>query len=649
MKGLILLPLALLFLGCGHPPGATEAAVHVQASYDFRAGCIVVEAHDKDAPAKAQSQRIVVKGRLPPAKVDIAVFRGADWGRTLAITVTAHEQKCDGPEVARATREYTLEKAGVETLEVALSATDADGDGYMAPSSGGTDCDDSDKESNPGITTEVCDGRDNDCRNGVDDGLTFSDYYLDEDGDGVGAGAPVHACAPSSHYVALSGDCDDKDPARFPGNPELCNGVDDNCAGGIDEPFTQKGQSCSNTGCPGTYVCNSAHTGTECNALPPTSYYPDADGDGEGALGSAPQNVCATDPVPAGKVTNHTDCDDLDAYNKSTGTELCDDRDNNCANGKTDEAAVCAGKGWKQLGSPTIPTSHGWNTVALGTGGLQVWIAGLSGALIYRGSSTGAFTDFNQKCGNINWNAAWVRPSDGSVFLAGDGGSLAMYTANAASCTSSSTASASNTPSSRPLQGIIGFESGGTTTLYVVNDEGAFYSWTPGDAPTLKFQRSSGDPYWDIHGVTPSTLLLAAGNSSSTADIHSYNVTTDSRASFTLSGVPSANNGTVQGLWAWDSTHAYAVGKKGLLLWWDGNATWYFFSPDPSMKVDLNSVSAPDAYSAYIASQDGKIRRPVVGGWVEHFTATGALKDIAASSRQDIWAVGNGIVVHFPE
>jgi N-acetylneuraminic acid mutarotase len=46
----------------------------------------------------------------------------------------------------------------------------------------------------------------------------------DADGDGVGA---------------CSGDCDDFSAAVHPGGTELCNGLDDNCAGGPDEPFDQ--------------------------------------------------------------------------------------------------------------------------------------------------------------------------------------------------------------------------------------------------------------------------------------------------------------------------------------------------------------------------------------------------------------------------
>ena len=92
MRGVFLFFLALGLVGCGRSPGPSEAAVHVQASYDFKAGCISVEVHDKDAPAKSKTENIVVSGRPPPAKVDLAVFRAADWGSQLVITVTARER-----------------------------------------------------------------------------------------------------------------------------------------------------------------------------------------------------------------------------------------------------------------------------------------------------------------------------------------------------------------------------------------------------------------------------------------------------------------------------------------------------------------------------------------------------------------------------
>ena len=51
-----------------------------------------------------------------------------------------------------------------------LDGVDADGDGYASGASGGMDCDDGDAATNP-LTTEVCDGLDNNCDGLVDDAI----------------------------------------------------------------------------------------------------------------------------------------------------------------------------------------------------------------------------------------------------------------------------------------------------------------------------------------------------------------------------------------------------------------------------------------------------------------------------------------------
>ncbi|HNH46692.1 MAG TPA: putative metal-binding motif-containing protein, partial [Myxococcota bacterium] len=88
----------------------------------------------------------------------------------------------------------------------------------------GGDCDDGDATVRPSAE-ERCDGVDNDCSGTVDDSYASDavEYYPDSDADlfGTTAGA-LHACAQPAGYAALAGDCDDGEPAVWPGNPEVC-------------------------------------------------------------------------------------------------------------------------------------------------------------------------------------------------------------------------------------------------------------------------------------------------------------------------------------------------------------------------------------------------------------------------------------------
>lgn len=102
---------------------------------------------------------------------------------------------------------------------VVHAVADNDGDGYSTGGSASDDCDDTDASVHPGAI-ETCNGKDSDCDGLIDGGLS-----ADADGDGHYA---VGSCA------APADDCDDDNRFRFAGHPEVCDGLDNNCDGLID-------------------------------------------------------------------------------------------------------------------------------------------------------------------------------------------------------------------------------------------------------------------------------------------------------------------------------------------------------------------------------------------------------------------------------
>ncbi len=199
---------------------------------------------------------------------------------------------------------------------------DADGDGFGDPDSpveacdlpdgavpNASDCDDAEADSYPG-NVEACDGIDNDCDGDVDEDVTTT-YYADADGDGFGdPDSPTEACSRPSGTVEDATDCDDTTAAAFPGNAEVCDEIDNDCDGDVDEGVT-------------------------------TTFYADLDGDGYGDP-AAPEEACSE---PFGYADNALDCDDGSADVSPDAVETCDEIDNDC-DGDVDEDDAADAPTW---------------------------------------------------------------------------------------------------------------------------------------------------------------------------------------------------------------------------------------------------------------------------------------------------------------
>lgn len=116
--------------------------------------------------------------------------------------------------------------------EVTLAACDAP-DSYIDNSD---DCDDAQGSVYPGAD-ELCDGLDNDCNDEIDDNpLDATQYYWDFDGDGYGdPERPEAACSPADWLVEDNTDCDDTTTAISPEIREVCDEIDNDCDGLIDD------------------------------------------------------------------------------------------------------------------------------------------------------------------------------------------------------------------------------------------------------------------------------------------------------------------------------------------------------------------------------------------------------------------------------
>ena len=236
---------------------------------------------------------------------------------------------------------------------------DQDGDGF----SDAADCGPDSADIHPGAD-EICDGIDNNCDGVVDENVTRV-FYGDSDGDGFGnPELRVEACEATDTLLADNTDCDDTDANSFPGAPEVCDGIDNNCDNLVDTDDPTVDLSTAATwyrdadhdgyGDPDAVVesCDapSGHTdnGDDCDdnssAIHPNLvWYGDLDGDGYGD-DTYTLTQCE---APEGFARVGGDCDEYSVDVNPAATEYCDEIDNNC-DGDIDEDAAVDALTWYQ-------------------------------------------------------------------------------------------------------------------------------------------------------------------------------------------------------------------------------------------------------------------------------------------------------------
>lgn len=654
-RGLLAIGLLAALSACGDAP-LVKLTLHYSG---FEPACVRVQASDAADSNLPQPQSVHVPPGTRSGDLTVMIWGQPGWGDQVRLATEAHELSCQGPKVAGEVLTVSVTHGQTFPLELFLEATDADQDGFVAVPAG-TDCDDAQASIHPGAP-EICNNQDDNCTGGTDEGFgvngpcggdagcgtvqcaadggifcaSGSAWYPDGDGDGYGRTAgQVFACTAPAGYVRDAGDCQDDAGFVHPGAPEICDGLDDNCAGGIDEGLGV-GAGCTTLfGCPGQNAC-AADGGVVCQPTGGGSgLHPDEDGDGHGA----PIEVCTTDGgIPL--VSSSDDCDDGDPFTAPGFPEICDRRDNDC-DGQVDKndagvSACPAGAAW--IGHAAGGGSHHWRSVWSWTDG-GTWAVGVGGKQRVHEPNDAytagtAWASFDGQCTNTELDGVWADPATGWSYVVGLAGQFGVHDLVSGSCDDQSAVVSTKLPD--PVS-VVGFRSGASLELYAVGQDGGTLRWFA-DAGSQALDPIAGVKLNDVHGASRDTMFAAGYAPGPPLDPRLYRFSSPSSWLQTPLPGPLRDGGTsVAAVYSVNARLAYAVTSGGAVLRWDGGS-WAIHPPPPNagplrgvLAFGKDSVFVIDAQTAWEWNGSAWTRLLDAG-------TGGVLVDLHGTNPADIW------------
>jgi len=285
----------------------------------------------------------------PSALIAVAVLAAYLLSACQDVTVSKTPEK-EGDEPGECTDDADNDADGYfdcgdPDCSNADACVDADHDGWTLADE---DCDDHDPTVYPGAM-ELCDDKDNDCDELVDEDLEFATWYPDADGDTYGdplAGF-MESCEEVPGHVLDDTDCDDADEDVNPGADEVvCNDIDDDCD--EDTEDTPDGDGDGDSLCDDCDDTDAELNLADWDADGYSTCDDDCDDPDAPVSPGLPEEYCngvdddcdpATEDVVDGDGDGHTVCDDcddadadlnlddLDADGWSTCDGDCDDAD----------------------------------------------------------------------------------------------------------------------------------------------------------------------------------------------------------------------------------------------------------------------------------------------------------------------------------